>query len=137
MLLNTTKKWKSCKISISNFNLLYEHEKTSFTVLTVFVCLFTCLITKFLKSVDPKMTLKVFNFQYYAKKLFFPFISKQCTHFVAAVVSQQHLVWHHETCIQMAVVHIAASCVTLVKQIIPISMSLISSFRKQVKPALS
>lgn len=33
----------------------------------------------------------------------------------AAVVYKQHLVWHHETCIQMATVHITASCVTLVK----------------------
>ena len=33
----------------------------------------------------------------------------------AAAVCKQHLVWHHETCIQMTTVHIPAMCVTLAK----------------------
>lgn len=48
----------------------------------------------------------------------------------AAVVYEQHLVWHREISIQMVTVHIAASHVTLVKTQIPVPMSFIFLLQK-------
>ena len=86
------------------------------TSLCPYCFLFGCLITKFSKPLDPKTTLKVFSFQYYPEKIFLFFYNEIVYMFCAtAVVCKQHLVWHHETCFQMATVHITAICVTLVK----------------------
>ena len=57
------------------------------------------------------------QFSILRREYFFLFIYNQIMYrfCAAAVVCKQHLVWHHETCIQMTTVHIPAMCVTLAK----------------------